>query len=141
MKSEKPILCPSSRCEKGNILLGLVRGDGTVGFLGEHMTLSDDFVEIARQGRRPERRFRFASTCAQGACRQWKDGRCGVIGEVLGAVPARRRTKRLPQCSIRPQCRWFRQEGEKACAVCPLVITDLLVEDETRLPNEVEASD
>jgi hypothetical protein len=140
MKPEEPVLCPSSRCEKGHIFLGLVQGDGTVGFLSDRMTLSDDFVEVARQGRRPELRFRFASTCVQSACRQWKDCRCGVIDEILASVPAGLRTERPPQCSIRPQCRWFQQEGEEACAVCPLVITDLMVEEERRLPVEQEAS-
>jgi hypothetical protein len=30
----------------------------------------------------------------------------------------------LPDCSIRTTCRWFGQIGEKACTVCPLVMTD-----------------
>lgn len=137
MKPKEPALCPSSRCEKGNILLGVVQGDGTVGFLSERMTLDDDFVEIARQGRSPEKRFRFASSCVQCGCRQWKDGRCGVIDTVLDSVPAG--AERLPQCSIRAQCRWFQQEGEEACGVCPLVITDLMVEEEASIPVGREA--
>ena len=132
MKPKEPALCPSSRCEKGHILLGVVQGDGTVEFLSERMTLDDDFVEIARQGRSPEKRFRFASTCVRSACCQWKNGRCGVIDTVLDSAPAG--AERLPQCSIRGQCRWFHQEGEKACAVCPLVITDLMVEEEASIP-------
>ena len=130
MSAKEPVLCPSSRCEDGHILLGVVQADGTVGFLSERMTLGLEFVEIASKGRRPEKRFRFASTCVKTACRQWKGGRCGVIDQVLDSVPAALRSTRLAQCSIRDQCRWHQQEGDEACTVCPLVITDLLVDDE-----------
>jgi hypothetical protein len=30
----------------------------------------------------------------------------------------------LPECSIRPQCRWHLQSGDNACRACPEVITD-----------------
>jgi len=29
----------------------------------------------------------------------------------------------LPVCTIRPQCRWFRQEGRAACLRCPQIVT------------------
>lgn len=129
MEDAKPILCPSSRCESGHLLLGVVQADGTVGFLAERMPVDDEFVAVARRGRRPEKRFRFASKCAESGCRQWTGSSCGVIEEVFDAVPEHHRRSELPDCSIRPQCRWFGQEGEAACGVCPLVITDLMVDD------------
>jgi hypothetical protein len=30
----------------------------------------------------------------------------------------------LPECSIRPQCRWHLQSGDAACRACPEVVTD-----------------
>jgi len=33
-------------------------------------------------------------------------------------------TEDLPRCSIRPQCRWFRQEGPAMCRRCPQIVTD-----------------
>lgn len=122
----KPILCPSAPCRPGAILLGLVQGDGTVCLADELIVIDETFVEEANKGRSPEKRFRFAGSCLRSACGQWTGTRCGVIDAVLRIVP---RTEQngvaLPRCSIREQCRWFSQSGAEACAVCPLVITDL----------------
>jgi hypothetical protein len=43
--------------------------------------------------------------------------------ETSAAMPAD--DSPLPKCSIRSQCRWFLQHGRDACAVCPLIITDV----------------
>ena len=120
--NDRTVLCPSSRCEPGAILLGLHLPDGRVAFAPEPIVVDDAFVAAAREGREPEKRFRFSSPCAKGSCRQWTGSRCGVIDAVLdhvesGAAP-------LPDCSIRARCRWFLQSGPAACSVCPLVMTD-----------------
>jgi hypothetical protein len=75
----------------------------------------------------PERRFRFSSRCVEEDCSQWEDGRCGLIDRVIGCVAtadALETPATLPRCGIRASCRWWRQRGASACAVCPLVITD-----------------
>lgn len=123
------ILCPSSPCKEGAILLGIVLADGSVAYASNHIVVDADFVQNAtRQGSHPpETRFRFSSPCVQGACRQWTGSRCGVIDEVttttreVGYDPDQ---TSLPDCSIRPDCRWFRQSGAEACAVCNIVVTD-----------------
>lgn len=127
---DDPVLCPSSRCEEGATLLGVVQSDGRVGFASTRYEVTQEFVQIARAGRAPEKRFRFASTCAMKGCRQWTGERCGVIDTIMSdrasrADAAERDAAPLPECSIRPQCRWFRQSGRAACAACPEVITDL----------------
>lgn len=119
--------CPSARCEEGAILLGVVNRDGLVSFVRPQLRVDNDFVREAYQGRSPERRFRFASTCVEGACRQWTGSGCSIIDMALneqeaGRVP--RLARPLPRCSIRASCRWFAQAGALACGVCPLVITD-----------------
>ncbi|NUQ93809.1 MAG: hypothetical protein HOQ11_01575 [Gemmatimonadaceae bacterium] len=118
-------LCPSARCEEGAILVGVVLGDGRVAYAAEEARIDAEFVAIAREGRQPESRFRFAGRCVQGACRQWTGSRCGVIDRVLdeGLAAAASMPATLPQCSIRAQCRWFDQAGADACAACPVVIT------------------
>ncbi len=123
-RRKEAALCPSSTAREGAILLGVVQADGDVGFLEQQVVVDRNFVEIAKKGRDPEKRFRFSSPCAMGACKQWKDGRCGVIDfaveraqEVSG--------RGLPNCSIRARCRWYDQHGLKACQVCPLIITDV----------------
>lgn len=119
--------CPSAPCEPGNVLLGLVQADGRVGYLTPPMAIDEEFVAIARRGRSPGKRFRFAGPCVESGCAQWSGGRCGVIDSVLeerdellpNGAPAA-----LPHCAIRSACRWFAQAGAEACHVCPLVITD-----------------
>ena len=117
------VLCPSSRCERGAVLLGIVLPDGRVAFAADRIVVDDGFVKAAREGRSPESRLRFAAPCVRGGCRQWTGSRCGVIDRVTAADPPPAAPD-LPDCSIRPHCRWYLQSGAAACAVCPEVITD-----------------
>jgi hypothetical protein len=127
-RQERERLCPSGRCEEGAMLLGIVGADGTVGYVRPPAVIDEAFVtEVKRRGD-PERRFRFAQPCVEADCSQWTGSRCGVIERVLEAAvdaAAIPQSCALPACGIRPVCRWFAQEGTHACAVCPLVVTDL----------------
>lgn len=124
MNSDKK-LCPSHTCEPGAILLGIVMRDGRVAFSSDRMIVNQEFVQIAREGRTPEKRFRFGGRCVQSGCRQWTGERCGVIDSITEAVDIDVESAALPECSIRSECRWFYQSGAEACAICPEVITDL----------------
>jgi hypothetical protein len=132
MSEKSTVMCPSGRCQKGAVLLGLVGSDGTVSFISEKMVINDEFVQIARAGRTPEKRFRFAGRCVEHACKQWAGHECGVIEEVLKSVDVSGESVDLPNCSIRPQCRWYQQKGALACSVCPFVITDLMVDEKNK---------
>ncbi len=125
--SARAALCPSSRCKPGALLLGIVLPNGRIGYSRKRLVVNGEFVQIATQGRAPEKRFRFSSPCVQSACKQWSAGRCGVIDEVLAELEPTQDAQRLPQCAIRSACRWFLQHGAAACRVCPLVITDCTV--------------
>jgi len=126
-KDSKPLLCPSSRCEDGARLIGIVQRDGTVAFTPDDLRVDADFVKIARQGRKPESRFRFAGPCHRAHCAHWTGERCGVVDAVLHHVSetAMVINPSLPSCSIRSVCRWFEQSGSDACRACPLVITEI----------------
>ena len=76
-------MCPSSRCEPGAVLLGVIVGPGTLAYASDRLVVDEEFVQIARAGRSPEKRFRFSARCVQSACRQWTGTRCGVIDAVL----------------------------------------------------------
>lgn len=123
----QPLLCPSSRCEEGARLLGIVQRDGTVAFTPDDIRVDAAFVQIARQGRKPESRFRFASSCQRKHCAQWTGERCGVADAVLREITEAgiSMPESLPNCAIRSNCRWFLQAGANACRACQLVITDL----------------
>ena len=125
------ILCPSTRMKEGVTLLGIVMPDGQVAFAPNRLMVTRDFVSNAVQGRSPEKRFRFADVCVRTACRQWTGSRCGVIDEVLkdGSAEGPSVQAERPECSIRPQCRWYDQARAEACRVCPFVITDCRPEE------------
>lgn len=97
--------------------------DGRVAFTSDRLEVDSQFVQAAATGRAAEKRFRFASNCVRSGCKQWTGSRCGVIDTVMAEATEEQTT--LPECSIRAECRWFLQSGNAACAVCPLVITDL----------------
>ena len=129
MERQQPTLCPSARCKEGAILLGIVLPNNTIAYADRRLKLDAGQAQEMQQGNiAPEKRFRFSSPCAQCACQQWRpdgsSGKCGVIEEVLAAPPSLSLPRVLPDCAIRPQCRWFVQRGEHACAVCRYVITD-----------------
>jgi hypothetical protein len=125
---ESPILCPSWGCEAGSTLIGIVLENGSVAFAKERIVIDAAFVEIARQGRSPEKRFRFSSTCKRAACVQWADSKCGVIDRILSerdnSTAGPDGSFALPECCIRPRCRWHLQSGDNACRACPEIITD-----------------
>ena len=123
MSSEKK-LCPSYSCQPGAILLGIVMRDGRVAFSSDQLIINEEFVQIAHEGRTPEKRFRFGGQCVQNGCRQWTGERCGVIDKITETANINVESAALPECSIRSECRWFYQRGAEACAVCPEIVTD-----------------
>ena len=131
MINGESILCPSAQCEEGGILLGIVRKDGHVLFVNKRVTIDEEFVKISHLGRSPEKRFRFADTCMKAACKHWTKDRCKVIDNIIDILASQIESSKLPDCSIRKQCRWFKQHGSKACTVCPEIITDLHPEEQS----------
>ena len=124
----KPVLCPSALCKDGAIVLGIVLPNNTIAYADRRYKIDAGQAEAMRNAPvGAEKRFRFASGCAQCGCGQWSGGKCGVIEDVLAAPPDASLPRELPQCSIREQCRWFLQRGEEACGVCRYVITDTAV--------------
>jgi hypothetical protein len=122
-----PATCPSGRCREGAVLIGIVGQDGRLGYLTPALPIDEEFVARTRTGRTPESRFRFGEPCAEARCAQWAGDRCGLIDELLAAPRGAAAAKGpgatpLPRCGIRQSCRWFRQRGPDACAICPLVV-------------------
>lgn len=135
-------LCPSSRCRDGALLLGIVGSDGIVGYVRPPLRVGAEFVEAAEQARTPEHRFRFAAPCLEKGCVHWSGTRCDVIdqAEAASTVTAadRYEDSSLPDCDLRPSCRWFEQIGVRACSVCPQIFNflgrDAAEEQESQSP-------
>lgn len=123
--SEQQKTCPSSLGQVGSNLLGVVNADGTVGYFDSPIEVDQSFVENAGDTDTLEKRFRFSNKCVQSGCKQWTGKECGVIKMVLQLESIPVAESNLPDCSVRPTCRWFFQEGEKACTGCQYVITNI----------------
>jgi hypothetical protein len=104
------------------VLIG-VRTDAGLGYVTPPLPIDTDFIErVAQTGGGAEQRFRFSEPCIEHGCRQWTGEACGLIDKLVETeTPA---VASLPACGIRSRCRWFAQARERACAVCPLVVTD-----------------
>jgi hypothetical protein len=129
-------LCPSSTCHSGALLLGVVNGDQKVSLLTTPIPVNDEFVETVNAAGDPEKRFRFASKCAKNGCAQWTGSSCGIMDELAAANHLLEViNEQLPNCAIRPTCRWYSQDGAMACMICPYVVT----QSEKPVPDNIEA--
>jgi hypothetical protein len=119
--------CPSAPAVDGALLIGVVAADGRVVNIGTPLTIDAAFIETAVVHGAPEQRFRFSSPCVKGQCCHWNGNECGLIGGLLTSASEageKLESPTLPRCAIRARCRWWRQQGRGACAVCRLVVTD-----------------
>jgi hypothetical protein len=125
METKEAKLCPSATCSSDATLLGIVQDDNTITLLNTPLKLNEAFVEKAREYGEPERRFRFANKCVKNGCKQWTGKSCGIIEELTQLNPTVQAgdNEELPPCIIRKTCRWFSQEGGKACKICLFVVT------------------
>lgn len=122
--------CPSSRAKKGSSLLGVRQEDGTIAILPSPLPVDEVFLENAdKVGVPAEQRFRFTNKCIEGGCKQWDGKKCGVADRVMEFIHRIPESSELPKCAIRSHCRWYSQEGEKACKLCPYIITEITEEE------------
>lgn len=124
------MLCPSSSGIEGTLLFGVIQNNTTVTLLETPLEVDNAFIEAAEKSGPLERRFRFANKCLKSGCRQWTGTKCGVI-KMLNGDELMEVEHELKPCSIREQCRWFYEDGAKACTICNFVVTINLEENET----------
>ena len=130
MTEGNTLLCPSSSCIEGTLLFGVIQNHKTVTLLETPLEVDKAFIEAAEKSGPLEHRFRFADKCIKSDCRQWTGTKCGVIpmlsGDELTEVE-----HELKSCNIREQCRWFYEDGAKACTICSYVVTINMEVNET----------
>jgi hypothetical protein len=123
------------------VILGVIETTGSgethVSYLERLARVTDGTVAAYASGTlRPTSSFRFAAPCQQSGCQNWSGTNCRVgerLVQILSIV-----SQQLPDCQLRPVCRWFDQEGAQACLRCPSVITDQ--EDFERALNRAQVT-
>ena len=117
--------CPSARPEwNGSFVFGISAGsvdEPRVVFLDAPLEVTDEIRQMT-EGVALTEVFRFAAPCVNAACQQYAGGRCTLSRRTVELLPTV--TTALPDCLIRPTCRWYAEEGEEACFRCPQVVTD-----------------
>ncbi len=131
-------MCPSTSVENATVFLGMIGSGGRVAYVSPAVPLSRDDIEaLPADERRPlEAQYRFAGPCVESECGHWSGSHCG-LGELIadageaadlaGESNGGPSGERLAKCGIRPQCRWYADQGARACRACPRVVTDLRV--------------
>jgi hypothetical protein len=120
-------MCPSAPVENATVLLGLITAAGRVAYLTPAVP-SDVLLQTDDNGGGPlEKRYRFAGPCVEAKCGFWTGTQCGLgarLADSYSEMPGANESVRLPRCAIRSRCRWYAEQGARACTACPLVITD-----------------
>jgi hypothetical protein len=133
-------LCPSAPPEwAGSQLIGVVGGTPDapeVSYLPAPEPVTDELLALAKPVA-PAEVFRFAAPCACTGCGHFaaQEAKCRLVEKVVrwAAVVV----EKLPPCSIRPNCRWWQQEGRAACLRCPQVVThNFKPSDEMRMAGD-----
>jgi len=134
-RDDAPPMCPSAQPHmEGAFVFGVLGGtveERRVGYLPERVPLTEEVKAMAGPVR-PTEVFRIAAPCAGKGCQHFDGHDCRLATKLVQLTPPV--TKALPACSVRPDCRWWRQEGKAACMVCPSVKTTayLLTDDQKR---------
>jgi hypothetical protein len=122
---DPPLLCPSAEPSmSGSVVFGIVGGtvdEPRLRHLEKPVPVTQELLELSGPVR-PTEVFRFAAPCACDACPNFQGARCSLATRIVKWLPAVE--EKLPVCSIRPHCRWWREEGKSACQRCPQVVTD-----------------
>jgi hypothetical protein len=133
-KTDEEPLCPSARPEMpGAFAFGAVAGTVVAPRLvhfDEPQPVSDELLALARPAT-PTEVFRFAAPCAGHACAHFDGQDCRLATRIVQILPAV--TSSLPPCTLRPECRWWQQEGKAACMRCPQVVSECLAPSEEML--------
>jgi hypothetical protein len=118
-------LCPSAQPDwQGSVAIGVVGGsadDPRVAHFPNTLPVTEGLLVLAKPVT-PSEVFRFAAPCLCNGCAHFESEHCRLAARIVQLLPAV--TERLPGCSIRPNCRWWKQEGKAACLRCPQVVTD-----------------
>ena len=104
-------------------VLGVIGGttaEPRLAHLEEPIPATPEILSLAGPVK-PTEVFRLAAPCVEKQCRHFDGNDCHLATRIVQILPAV--TEALPTCRIRPECRWYQQEGRPACLRCAQVIT------------------
>ena len=105
------------------MVFGVVGGDADtprVKWLEEPVPVSEEILALTGSVP-PTQVLRITAPCQENACCHFNGTDCRLATKLVQLMPAV--SDFLPACRIRPDCRWFVQEGKDACARCPQIVT------------------
>ena len=122
--SNRKILCPSAQPEMtGSVAFGVVGGTAAeprVSWIEKPVPVTEGLLALTGTVP-PTQVLRIAAPCQENACCHFDGTDCRLATKLVQLIPVV--TQSLPPCRIRPDCRWFIQEGRAACMVCPQIVT------------------
>jgi hypothetical protein len=123
-KSSRSVMCPSARPEMpGSVAFGVVTGtadDPRIAWIERPVPVTRELLALTAPVA-PTQVLRIAAPCQENACCHFDGTDCRLATRLVQLIPAV--VESLPPCRIRPDCRWFLQEGGAACRVCPQIVT------------------
>lgn len=124
VKHTRPVLCPSAQPEMaGSVAFGVVAGTAEqprIAWIERPIPVTPDLLALTGP-LPPTQVLRIAAPCQESACCHFDGTDCRLATRLVQLMPAV--VDNLPACRIRPDCRWFLQEGRAACMRCPQVVT------------------
>jgi hypothetical protein len=130
-RTEQALKCPSAQPGMGDVrVLGVISRDAEqprLAYLDEPVSATPDMLELAAPAA-VSQVFRLSARCEEAKCAHFDGSRCQLAVRIVKLLPEV--VDGLPPCTIRPDCRWFRQEGRAACLRCPQIVTGNLEADD-----------
>jgi len=130
-RAEQPLKCPSAQPGMGDVqILGVISRDAEeprLAYLNEAVPATPGTLELAAP-LDVSQVFRLSARCEEKKCTHFDGSHCQLAVRIARLLPEV--VDHLPPCNIRPDCRWFRQEGRAACMRCPQIVTGTNEADE-----------
>lgn len=122
----KPLMCPSAQPEmEDSVVLGVLENTPKgqrLAWIEKPQPVTPELLSLTGEVD-PRNIFRFAARCEENRCVHFDGQDCRLASRIVQILPAA--VSALPPCRIRPECRWYQQEGRDACFRCPEVVTHL----------------
>ena len=123
-RETKHTLCPSAQPDMAEAsVFGIVNGtplEPRVSYLDRDAAI--DPADYGKLGSlQPGHVFRVSAKCEESRCVHFRNSRCSLAQRLVDRLhPV---VDGVPHCRIRPNCRWFAEQGTAACLRCPQVVT------------------